>query len=55
MEEAEKCISDRNIDWYTFVDGKMVEIWKTFMSFNPASSLHGIYPVEIVIDGHKDL
>lgn len=39
----------------TFVDNKMLEIWKTFMSFNPASSLLGIYPVAIIKDVHKDL
>ena len=25
------------------------------MSFNTASSLLGIYPVDIIVDGHKDL
>lgn len=39
----------------TFVDYKMLEIWKLFMSFHPASSLLGIYPVAIIIDAHKDL
>lgn len=33
----------------------MLEIWKMFMFFNPASSLLGIYPVASIIDVHKDL
>ena len=30
-------------------------IWKMFMSFNTASFLLGVYPVAIIVDGHKDL
>ena len=30
-------------------------IWKMFMSFNTASFLLGVYPVAIIVGGHKDL
>ena len=36
------------------MSNKTLKIWKMFTSFNPASSLRGIQPVEVT-DVHKDL